>query len=107
MQPAWAHGLSAAPLSAAKHWRCLLANATADDPGFERLREQPRATPRFIDGAMKVAVFHPGTHAFLLDHLIDGKMLADIAQEVEAGDIRRPRRVIDESGGIGLRIEIK
>lgn len=52
-----AHGLSAAPLSASKHWRCLLANATADDPAFEQLREQPRATPRFIDGAMKVASY--------------------------------------------------
>jgi len=50
-----AHGLSGAPLSASRHWRCLLANATADDPAFEPLREQPRATPRFIDGAMKVA----------------------------------------------------
>ena len=29
-----AHGLSAAPLSASKHWRCLLANATANDPAF-------------------------------------------------------------------------
>jgi hypothetical protein len=35
----------------------LLANATADDPAFEQLREQPRATPRFIDGAMKVASY--------------------------------------------------
>jgi hypothetical protein len=52
-----AHGLSAAPLSASKHWRCLLANATADDPAFEPLREQPRATPKFIDGAMKVASY--------------------------------------------------
>jgi hypothetical protein len=52
-----AHGLSAAPLSATKYWRCLLANATADDPAFEQLRGQPRPTPRFIDGAMKVASY--------------------------------------------------
>src|SRR5262249_60858858 len=52
-----AHGLSAAPLSASKHWRCLLADCDAGDPAFEQLREQPRATLRLIDGAMKVASY--------------------------------------------------
>ena len=33
------------------------------------------------------AVFHAGADAFLGDHLVDGKMFSDVAQEIEEADV--------------------
>jgi hypothetical protein len=46
-----------ASFSITKHWRCFLANATANDPAFASLRDRPRATPRFLDDAAKAASY--------------------------------------------------
>ena len=54
-----------------------------------------------------LTVFHAGAHALLADHLVDGKMLADIAQEIEIRHVCRPCRVIDQLGGIVFRVEVQ
>ena len=40
-----------------RHWRCFLANATADDPAFASLRDRPRTVPSFLDDAAKAASY--------------------------------------------------
>ena len=44
---------------------------------------------------------------FLGDHLVDGKMFSDVAQEIEEGNARRPRSVVHEPRGIlfGFKIQ--
>jgi hypothetical protein len=49
--------LLAREVSAGKHWRCLIANATADDASFAELRNQSQEAPEFLVGAMKVASY--------------------------------------------------
>ena len=46
-----------ASFSVTKHWRCFLANATANDPAFASLRDRPRAVPAFLDDAAKAASY--------------------------------------------------
>jgi hypothetical protein len=45
-------------ISAVKHWRCFLANATSSDPAFAPLRNQPRIAPKYLDEAAKVASYY-------------------------------------------------
>ena len=54
-----------------------------------------------------LAVFHSGAHAFLLDHLIDGEMLADVAEEIEASHVFRPGSVIHEPRRVRFCVEIE
>ena len=51
----------------------------------------------------RLAVFHPGADAFLGDHLVDGKMLADVAQEIEERNVRRPGGVVHQPRRIWFR----
>src|SRR5581483_10462396 len=53
------------------------------------------------------AVFHAGADAFLGDHHVDGKMLADVAQEFEVTDGSGPGGVVEEAGGIDLGVEVQ
>jgi hypothetical protein len=62
-----ANGLSAAGLSAAEHWRCLLANATADEAAFATIRTGQHASPKFLEGAMKVASYLGALSEAVLD----------------------------------------
>jgi hypothetical protein len=48
-----------------------------------------------------------GAHRVLGQHLIDGDVLADVAKEVEQRDVRRPRRVVDQRGGIAAALEVE
>lgn len=48
-------GLLASSLSAAGHWRCLLANATASDPAFAPLRTGGHAAPAFLNDYLRAA----------------------------------------------------
>ena len=79
-----------------------MSNATADDPAFEQLREQPRATPRFIDGAMKVASYviavnEMGRRRLPIDDKPDARKLAAVPLErlltETFQDIREPTNV--------------
>src|ERR1035441_9931234 len=54
-----------------------------------------------------LAVLHARAHAFLRHHLVDGEMLADVAQEFEKTNGGRPALVIQEAGGIGGDVEIE
>src|SRR5439155_7426479 len=54
-----------------------------------------------------LAVFHSGAHAFLLDHLIDGEMLADVAEEIEASHVFRPGSVVHEPRRVRFCVEIE
>ena len=54
-----------------------------------------------------LAILHARADALLGDHLVDGEMLADVAQEIEEADGRRPARVIQQAGGIGGGVEIE
>ena len=53
------------------------------------------------------AVFHARANAFFGDHLIDREVLADVPQEIEVTERRGPIRIVDQTGGIGFRIEIE
>lgn len=50
-------GQRVSQLSAAKHWRCLLANATARDPAFAALRPQQPAAADLVQAYLKVASY--------------------------------------------------
>jgi hypothetical protein len=50
-------GLMMLELSAAQHWRCLLANATAGDPAFAVIRTGQHAAPDFLDDFLKAASY--------------------------------------------------
>lgn len=50
-------GLMVAELSAAGHWRCLLANATASDKAFALLRTDASAAPGFLDAYLRIASY--------------------------------------------------
>jgi hypothetical protein len=43
--------------SAARHWRCLLANATARDPAFAALKPQQPAAADLVEAYLKVASY--------------------------------------------------
>ena len=76
----------------------------AQDHEIERLQEH--VTELGVADA-DLAVFHAGANGFLGDHLIDGKMFSDVAQEIEEGNTRRPARVVHESRRVlfGFKIQ--
>src|SRR2546430_8180164 len=41
----------------------------------------------------RFAIFHPGAHALLGHHLVDGKMLPDVAHKIEVADVGGPRSI--------------
>lgn len=51
-------GLMLTERSAARHWRCFLANATANDPAFAALSADSRSAPSFLDDYLRVASYH-------------------------------------------------
>ena len=50
----------------------------------------------------RLAVFHARADAFLGDHLVDGKMLADVAQKIEERNARRPLALSTSRAGFCL-----
>jgi hypothetical protein len=50
-------GLMAAELSAARHWRCLFANATANEPAFAAMSSDRRAAPAFLNDYLRAASY--------------------------------------------------
>lgn len=79
--------LLARGISAAKHWRCFLGNATANDAGFAALRTKPpQKVPGFLDQAMKVSGYYEalqqGARALLPDdELLQGGKLGSFTVE--------------------------
>lgn len=79
--------LRARQISGAKHWRCFLANATANDAGFAALRTSgPQQVPAFLDNAMKVSGYYEALQqaaSALLpdDELIQGGKLGKLTVE--------------------------
>ena len=55
----------------------------------------------------RVAILHARTHAFLGNHTVDGEMLADVAQEIEQGDVVRPVSVVQQACRVFLGLKIK
>jgi hypothetical protein len=53
------------------------------------------------------AIFHPGAHALLGHHHVDGKMLSDIPEKIQECDLARPIGIIEQLGRIGGRFEIQ
>lgn len=51
-------GLILIEQSAARHWRCFFANATANDPAFAALSADSRSAPSFLDDYLRVASYH-------------------------------------------------
>ncbi len=49
----------------------------------------------------------PGPDAFLGDHLVDGKMFSDVAQEIQAGNVLNPRSVVHKPRRIVLGFKIQ
>lgn len=54
-----------------------------------------------------LAVFHACADGFFGDHLIDGEVLADVAEEVEEADGAEPVGVVDEASGVGGGVEVE
>ena len=54
-----------------------------------------------------LAVFHACAHGFFCDHLIDGEVFADVAEEVEEADGAEPVGVVDEACGVGGGVEVE
>jgi hypothetical protein len=50
-------GLMFTEQSAARHWRCFFANATANDPAFTALSAGSRSAPSFLDDYLRVASY--------------------------------------------------
>ena len=51
-------GLMIIEQSAARHWRCFFANATANDPAFAALSADSRSAPSFLNDYLRVASYH-------------------------------------------------
>lgn len=51
-------GLMMTEWSAARHWRCFFANATANDPAFAALSADSRAAPSFLNDYLRIASYH-------------------------------------------------
>ena len=54
-----------------------------------------------------LAVFHARADGFLGDHLVDGKMLSNVAQKIEERNVLRPRGIVHEPRGILFRFKIE
>jgi hypothetical protein len=48
-------GMMIGSISASRHWRCFLANATAGEPAFAPLRTGRHAAPAFLDDHLRAA----------------------------------------------------
>ena len=59
---------------------------------------------RVADAALAL---HPGAHALLGHHHVHGKVLSDVAQEIEVAHAGRPRGVVHHPRGIGLGVEVE
>jgi hypothetical protein len=46
-----------------------------------------------------LAIFETRAHRLFRDHVIDGEVLADVAQELQVGDILEPVIVVDDNRG--------
>ena len=51
--------------------------------------------------------FEPRAHGVFGHHVIDGQVLADVAQELEIADAARPVRVVDDDGAGWPRTEVE
>ena len=51
-------GLMIIEQSAARHWRCFFANATANDPAFAALSVDSRSAPSFLNDYLRIASYH-------------------------------------------------
>ena len=51
-------GLMIIEQSAARHWRCFFANATANDPAFAALSADSRSAPSFLNDYLRIASYH-------------------------------------------------
>jgi hypothetical protein len=87
-------GGDVAPLVAAADLQ-LAAEIAAEHVKIKRL-EQHVAELGVADA--RLAVLHAGADAFLGHHLVDGKILADVAQKIEVAQVRRPSRRCPRAG---------
>src|SRR5882762_2313639 len=76
----------------------------AQDDKIERLEEHV-AELGVADAGF--AILHTGAHAFFGHHLIDRKVLADVAQEIEVAHGLGPSDVVEQTGRVfrGVKIE--
>ena len=96
-------GGDVAPLIAAADLQLAVVVA-AEDVEIEGL-EQHVAELGVADADL--AVFHAGADAFLGHHLVDGEVLADVAQEIEEADGGGPVGVVHQAGGVGRGVEVE